>query len=146
MIKFKSCLRGFLRINLDSVNYIVDKGKTLEPPVFPGTKVTPHTIQITRKLQQHSYFNPISWFNKCTKEQNYRNKHAYICLPVLYWVDSDTGLSMCLPSCTEKFQFMCIKMGKLTVYTNTKGYNVPALHKCCQPFCCCCCCLILEYV
>lgn len=41
---------------------------------------------------------------------------------------------MCLPSCTERLQFMCIKMGKLTVYANTKGYNVPALHKRFQPF------------
>lgn len=32
---------------------------------------------------------------------------------------------MCLPSCTEKAQFMCIiKMDKITVYANTQAYNV----------------------
>lgn len=72
---------GFLRINLGFGDNIADKGKTLEPAVSPGTKVTPHTVQVTRKLQQYSYFKPISWYSKCTK---YRNKHIYICLVVPY--------------------------------------------------------------
>lgn len=36
-------LRGFLRIDLGFGNNIADKGKTLEPPVSLGTKVTPHS-------------------------------------------------------------------------------------------------------
>lgn len=35
-------------------NNIADKGKTLGPAFSPGTKVTPHTVRVTRKLQQHS--------------------------------------------------------------------------------------------
>lgn len=72
---------GLLRINLDIRINIADKGKTLEPAVSPSTKVTPHTVRVTRKLQQHSYFKPISWYSKCT---TYRNKHVHMpCRPVL---------------------------------------------------------------
>lgn len=108
---------GLLKINLVFGNNIADKGKTLEPAVSPGTKVTPHTVRVTRKLQQHSYFKPISWYSKCTK---YRNKHTYICLVVPYWIGNNKGLSQCVcHHVLKKAQFMCIiKMDKITVYAD----------------------------
>ena len=54
---------------------VADKGKTVEPAVFSQVQKSHDRVQVTRKLQQHSYFKPISWDSKCTK---YRNEHAYI--------------------------------------------------------------------
>lgn len=68
-----------LRINLEFGYNIADRGKTLEPPVSAGTKVTPHTVQVTRKLQQHSYFKPILCYSKCTNTKT--NTHTYALLP-----------------------------------------------------------------